>query len=81
MTFSLFERVVLTRDLPTAGLRAGDVGVIVEHHSQAHGLPEGFEIEVFSASGDTIAVVSVPATGVRKATERDVLSVRELAQT
>lgn len=80
MTFSLFERVVLTEDLPAEGLKAGDVGVIVEHYSAREGVPEGYELEFFSASGDTVAVVSVPASSVRKATERDVLSVRELAR-
>ena len=35
MTFSLFERVVLTRDVPAEGLRAGDIGVIVEHYPEA----------------------------------------------
>jgi hypothetical protein len=79
MTFSLFERVVLTEDLPMEGLKVGDVGVIVEHYPAREGLPEGFELEFFSASGDTIAVVSVPASNIRKATERDMLSVRELA--
>ena len=34
--------------------------------------------EVFAASGQTIAVVSVPATAVREATEHDVLSVRSM---
>lgn len=81
MSFSLFERVVLSEDLPTDGLKAGDVGVVVEHYPPGPGVPEGYEIEIFSASGDTIAVVSVPATGVRRATDREVLSVRELART
>jgi hypothetical protein len=78
MTFSLFERVVLTEDLPAEGLKSGDVGVIVEHYPARESVPEGYELEFFSASGDTVAVVSVPAASVRKATERDVLSVREL---
>ena len=80
MTFARFERVVLTEDMPADGLRAGDVGVIVEHYPARLDVPEGYELEVFSASGDTIAVVSVPAARVRKATDRDVLSVREIAR-
>jgi hypothetical protein len=80
MIFSLFERVVLTEDLLVEGLKAGDVGVIVEHYLAQEGVPEGYEVEFFSASGDTIAVVSVPANSLRKATARDMLSVRELVQ-
>lgn len=80
MTFSLFERVVLTEDLPAEGLKAGDVGVIVEHYPAREDVPEGYELEFFSASGETIAVASVPASNIRKATEREVLSVRELAR-
>ena len=33
MTLALYQRVVLTQDLPKEWLRAGDVGVIVERYS------------------------------------------------
>jgi hypothetical protein len=81
MTFSLFERVVLTEDVPEEGLKSGDVGVVVEHYPAREGVPERFELEFFSASGKTIAVISVPKSKVRKAREGEVLSVRELART
>lgn len=42
--------------------------------------PEGYELEVFAANGQTITVVSVPAPAVREATEREVLSVRQRAR-
>ena len=80
MTVAPFQRVVLTRDLPEQGLRAGDVGVIVEHYAARPGVPEGYELEFFTATGKTIALVSVPATAVREASADDVLSVRELAR-
>ena len=76
---ALFERAVLTRDLPDEGLQAGDVGVIIEHYPATAEVPEGYELEVFAASGKTLAVVSAPATFVRRATERDILTVREVA--
>jgi hypothetical protein len=81
MTLPLHERVVLTQDLPKDGLRAGDVGVIVEVYPARADLPEGYELEVFAANGQTVAVVSVPASAVREATEHEVLSVREMART
>lgn len=80
MTLASFQRVVLTRDLPEQGLRAGDVGVIVEHYPARAETPEGYELEFFSATGQTIAVVSVPATAVREANPHEVLSVREVAR-
>jgi hypothetical protein len=80
MTLALYQRVVLTRDLPDEGLRAGDVGVIVVHHPPRTDVPQGYELEVFAATGQTIAVVSVPASAVREATEHEVLSVREMAR-
>jgi hypothetical protein len=78
---ALFERVVLTHDLPDEGLQAGDVGVIVQHYPATAEVLEGYELEVFAASGKTLTVVSVPATFVRRATERDILTVREVAGT
>jgi hypothetical protein len=80
MTLALYQRVVLTQDLPKEGLRAGDVGVIVEQYPSRAAVPEGYELEVFAANGQTVAVVSVPASAVREATEREVLSVREMAR-
>ncbi len=81
MTLALYQRVVLTQDLPKEGLRAGDVGVIVEHYPARADVPEGYELEVFAANGQTVAVVvSVPASAIREATEHEVLSVREMAR-
>lgn len=80
MTLALYQRVVLTQDLPKEGLRAGDVGVIIEHYPGRADVPEGYELEVFAANGQTVAVVSVPASAVREATEHEVLSVRDMAR-
>lgn len=80
MTFTLFQRVVLTEDLPAEGLRAGDVGVIVEHYAAREKVPEGYELEFFAAGGQTVAVVSVPATAIREAGSHEVLSARELTR-
>jgi Domain of unknown function (DUF4926) len=81
MTLALYQRVVLTQeDLPKEGLRAGDVGVIVEHYLARASVPEGYKIEVFAANGQTVAVVSVPAAAVREAAEHEILSVREMAR-
>lgn len=71
-----FRRVVLTTDLPEEGLRVGDVGVVVEHYAARGSVPEGYEVEFFAVTGETVVVVSVPATNIRDATGHDILSVR-----
>ena len=38
---SFHQRVVLAKDLPEHGLRAGDVGVVVEHYPARDAVPEG----------------------------------------
>lgn len=78
MTLAVYQRVVLTEDLPQEGLCAGDVGVIVQEYPARADVPEGYELEVFTATGQTIAVVSVPASALREATEHDVLTVRDM---
>jgi len=75
---SLFERIVLLRDFPSEGLRAGDVGTVVERYSASGSAPEGYEIEFFAANGESVAVASIPADAVRAATDKDVLTARIL---
>jgi hypothetical protein len=76
MNYELFGRVVLARDVPEEGLRRGDVVTIVEEHRDSSGDVIGFEAEVFSASGETLAVASVPIDAVRKPTATDRLATR-----
>jgi hypothetical protein len=80
MTLAMFQRVVLTQDIPAEGLRAGDVGVIVEHYPARGDVPEGYELEFFTASGQTVAVVSVPAAAVREAQPDEILTARVVAR-
>ena len=76
MTFELYARVVLTHDLPEENLCRGDVATIVEEYRDASGNVVGFEVELFSANGDTLAVASVPVHAVRKPTPADRLATR-----
>jgi hypothetical protein len=76
MSLQLFDRAVLMKDLPEKGLRAGDVGVVVELYEARGDAPEGYELEFFSARGVSVAVVSVPATAVRVAENHELLAVR-----
>lgn len=78
MTLPLFSRIILTQDIQDHGLVAGDMGTIVHHHPATNEQAEGYEVECFAGNGETIAVVSVPAAGLRLATSQDVMHVRQL---
>lgn len=73
MGIELLETVVLKRDLPEYGLRAGDLGAVVELYE-----PEGLEVEFVTASGKTQAVVTLGVGDVRKLEPSDMIAVRRL---
>lgn len=75
MAIAELDRVVLTRDLTDAGLKAGDVGVVVHVYDQKRAV----EVEVFSLTGETLAVVTAPVDAVRPVGSRDVVSARPIA--
>lgn len=66
------EQVVLTDDLPEYHLRAGDIATVILIHNQG----EGYGLEFISVEGETIAVVSVYASQVRRLKEDEVALAR-----
>ena len=78
--FPLFEDMILLVDLPEEGLVAGDVGVIVERHD-VPGIETGYSVEFFDMLGDTVAVVTVPASALRRPTPADRPVVRQIPDT
>jgi len=79
MNFELYSDVALACDLPKHRLRRGDVVKLVERHVAPDGT-EGYSAEVFNALGDTIAVITVPASALEPLREDEVLCARPLAQ-
>ncbi|MBI5749023.1 MAG: DUF4926 domain-containing protein [Nitrospinae bacterium] len=79
MTYKLFEEVILLENIPEKGLKMGDVATIVEHHPLAEG-EDGYTLEVFNALGDTIAVITVSESAIEPLTEKEIFSVRSLAE-
>jgi hypothetical protein len=61
----------LTRDIPDAGLRRGDLGAIVEVHGA-----NAFEVEFVAASGRTQALVTLTGDDIRHVDDSDLVSVR-----
>ena len=68
------DTVVLVRDYPEAGLRAGDLGAVVQVYA-----PDALEVEFVTASGRTQALVSLAASEVRPVRDDDLLAVRPVA--
>ena len=71
MKFEITDTVVLTRDLPEHGLRAGDLGAVVELYGA-----DRLEVEFVQASGRTKALVTLKISDLRSVADRDILAVR-----
>ena len=80
MAIPVYQDAILTVDLPKEGLCAGDVGTVVEHHVVRGAQEEGYSIEFFDMTGQTVAVVTVPASAVRTPTTADRPSIRVFAR-
>ena len=79
MPLVMYGDVILTRDVTEHGLRAGDVGTVVERHA-APGVPEeGYSVEFFDMTGNTVAAVTLPASALRMPTPADRPAVRALS--
>ena len=58
-------------------LEAGDIGTVVHVHKGG----AGYEVEIMTLAGETVAVVTLRPAQVRSIRPRDVAHVRELAAT
>ena len=68
------ETVVLQQALPAQGLQVGDVGVIVHVYEGQ----QAYEVEFASGGGDTLAVLTLAATDVRRIAQHEILHVRTI---
>ena len=69
------ERVALAVDRPDEGLRAGDIGTVVMVYDGGR----GYEVEFVALTGETVAVVTLPAAAVRTFQKREIASARAVA--
>ena len=53
MAFDMYGDVILTRDVSEHGVRAGDVGTVVERHVVPGVSEEGYSVEFFDMTGNT----------------------------
>ena len=79
MAFDLYSDVILTRHVGEHGLRAGDVGTVVERHVVPGVAEEGYSVEFFDMTGNTVTVVTLPASALRLPTPADRPAARALS--
>ena len=79
MPFDMYGEVILTRDVPEHGLRAGDVGTVVERHPVPGVAEEGYSVEFFDMTGNTVGVATLPAHALRMPTPTDRPAARALS--
>ncbi|MBW4477878.1 MAG: DUF4926 domain-containing protein [Tolypothrix brevis GSE-NOS-MK-07-07A] len=80
MNFELYERVALNRDLNEYQLKKGDVATLIDFVPHPSNGEQGCVLEVFSATGKSIAVVIVPITDIKPLKNHEILSVRSLVK-
>lgn len=73
MSIKVLDTVVLERELPSYGLKNGDIGAVVELYA-----PDGIEVEFVTGSGKTQALVTLKLQDVRSIKDSEILAVRSL---
>ncbi|RLA94144.1 MAG: DUF4926 domain-containing protein [Deltaproteobacteria bacterium] len=75
MEFKRLECVVLIRDILEYGLRAGDLGTVVEVYPEG-----GLEVEFVTGAGMTQALLTLSEKDVRKIDSHDLLTTHRVAE-
>lgn len=73
MSIKQLDTIVLKTDLPSHGLRCGDIGAVVEVYSS-----EAIEVEFVMASGHTQALLTLTSKQIRPVGRKDIPAVRQL---
>ena len=68
------DRVVLKKNIPGQGLKAGDVGTVVHVYKRG----EAFEVEFLTLHGETVCVATLEASQVRPVQKREIAHARLL---
>jgi len=68
------DDVILNCDLPKHGLTCGDIGTVVLVHNGG----EGYTVEFTTLDGETVAIVTLQASQVRPAHEREIAHARAI---
>jgi hypothetical protein len=77
MKLELFQEVVINRDFPADNLAKGDIAILNDYVIDRSG-QEGCVLEIYTAAGGFVGVVTLPAESIEPLQESDRLSVRKL---
>lgn len=78
MPIPLYQRIFLSRDLPTENLRQGDVAWLLDTVPGKSGGENGCVLEIFNMLGESIRVAVVLASAIEPLRADLVPSVREI---
>ena len=78
--FDLYQCISLNCDFPEYHLKKGDVATLINYVSHPGNGEQGSVLEIFSATGESIAVVIVPISAIKPLRNDEILSVRLLAE-
>ena len=70
--FEELETVILTHDIPESGLKEGDMGAVVS----VYGNGSSAEVEFVTATGKTVALLTLKSSDIRRIKKNDILHVR-----
>ena len=79
MKSELFQEVMLTEDVESEHLKAGDVAVLVDTVTHPQTSDEGAVLEIFNALGESIGVAVVPLSVISPLTASFLPTARLLA--
>lgn len=68
------DTVVLNHDLKGRGLKKGDMGAVVQVYDDG----EAFEVEFVTASGKTVALLTLNPSDIRKVAKNEIIHAREI---
>lgn len=64
MELELYQRVVITEDVPDQNLRKGDLAYLIEYVDHPSGGEKGAVLELFNIFGEHYSVAVVPASAI-----------------
>jgi hypothetical protein len=77
MKLDLFQEVVVNCDFPELKIAAGDIAILNDYVTDKMG-EEGCVLEIYSAAGNFVGVVTLPAENIEPLQTEDRLSIRRL---
>ena len=77
MNIELYQEITLTRDFPQHQIKKGDIATLIDFVEHPANGEQGCVLEIFSAMGESIKVVTVPISAIKTLTSKDILTCRQ----